>query len=104
MGLLAIPNCFVENALQIPLRQGRAFQIFLRLDLLGYYHGLPKLDRGHFLLPEALFGGLVLSEIQLSADQYDGDAGRVVVDFWVPLYSSQSCASLASLVAVVPWP
>lgn len=80
-----IPNSFVKDALQVPLRKGGALQIFLRLDFLGYNDSLAEFDRCHFLLSQALFGRLILSQIQLGTDKYDGDARRVVVNLGVPL-------------------
>lgn len=79
------PNCLVEDALQVALCEGRALEVLLRLDLLGNHDCLLVLDGGHLLLAQRLLGGLVVSQIELRADEDDGHARRVMVDLGVPL-------------------
>lgn len=85
------PNGLVKDALQVPLRERRTLQVLVRLDLLGNLHRLLVLDRRHLLLPQALSRGLVVAQIELGADQDDGDARSVVLNLGVPLQNvSQS--------------
>lgn|SRR5690242_2471233 len=79
------PNRLVEDALQVALCEGRALEVLLRLDLLGDHDCLLVLDGGHLLLAQRLLGSLVVSQIELGADEDDGDARCVVVDLGVPL-------------------
>ena len=104
MGIPDVPYSLIEHALQVPLRQSRALEVLLSLDFLCDNDGLSELNWGHFLLPQALFGCLILSEIQLSADQYNRDAGRVVINFWVPLSSGQFRAAMADFNVALPLP
>lgn len=55
------------------------------LDLLCDLHSLLILNRCHLLLPEALPGSLVISEIELRADENDRDTRSVVLNFGIPL-------------------
>ena len=80
-----IPNCLVENTLQVTLCEGGAFQVLLCFDLLGDYNCLLVLNWRHLLLPERLFGGLVVSQIELRTDKNDGHAWCMVVNLGVPL-------------------
>lgn len=79
------PNSLIEHALQVPLRECRALEVLLCLDLLRHHDGLLILDGRHLLLPQALARGLVIAQIQLRADEDDGDAGGVVLDLGIPL-------------------
>jgi hypothetical protein len=58
----------------------------LCLDLLGDHDSLLVLDWRHLLLPQRLLGVLVVPQIQLRSDEYDGDARRVMVNLGVPLF------------------
>lgn len=55
------------------------------LDLLCDLHSLLILNGGHLLLSEALPGSLVISEIELRADENDRDTRSVVLNFGIPL-------------------
>lgn len=79
------PNCFVKDTLKVALCERRALEVLLRLDLLCDHDGLLVLDRRHLLLPQRLLCGFIVPQIELCADEDDWYAGRVVVDFWVPL-------------------
>lgn len=81
------PNRLVEDALQVALCQGRAFEVLLRLDLFGNHDCLLILNGRHFLLSERLLGVLVISQIELCANKDDGHARRMMVNLWVPLIS-----------------
>lgn len=63
------------------------------LDLLRNHDSLLVLDRGHFLLAEALLGALIVSEIQLGADKDDGYIGGVMLDLGIPLHLAQHCSA-----------
>jgi len=76
---------FVKDALEVPLRQCRALQIFHRPDLFGDLHGALVGDRGHLPLSQLLAHFRIISEVEFGADQNDGDAWRVMLDFRVPL-------------------
>jgi hypothetical protein len=84
-----IPDSLVKYALQIPLRQGRALEVLVRLDVLCALQGLVVRHGLHALLPECLERGGVFPEIELRADENDGNVRRVVVDFGVPLSSAR---------------
>ena len=75
----------VKHALQIPLRQGRALEVLDGLDVLGDPDRLLVLYGLHLALAQLLLDLGVVAEVELCADQDDGDAGRVVLDFGVPL-------------------
>lgn len=85
MRFSSIPNSLVENALQVPLGQSRTLKVLVCLDVLGALQGLVIRYRLHFLLPEAIEGLRVFSQIKLSADEDDRDVGSMVVDLWEPL-------------------
>lgn len=53
----------VKHALQIPLRQRRALQVFDRLDILRNLHRLLVLDGRHLSLPQLLSHFRVVSKI-----------------------------------------
>jgi len=56
-------------------------------DLLGAHQSLVVRHRLHSLLPERLEGSGVFPQIQLGADEDDGNIGRMVIDLRVPLAS-----------------
>lgn len=64
----------------------------MRPDLFGANQRLVVGDRLHPLLSQRLERGGVFSEIELGADQDDGDVRRMVVDLGIPL----ECPMLAS--------
>lgn len=77
----------VEHALEVSLRERGALQVLHGLDLLGHLHRLLVLDRCHLSLPKLLADFRIVSEIELRADEDDGDAGCVMLDFGVPLFA-----------------
>ena len=79
------PDGFVENALQVALGERRAFKVFDSLDFLGCRHALLVRDWRHTPLAQRLFGGLVITKIEFGANEDDRNAGRVVLDFGIPL-------------------
>lgn len=83
--LQPLPDSFVEHALQVALRQCGALEVLMCADLLGYAQRLLVRDGLHLPGPEGFDGGAVVAEIQLGADQDDGDVGGVVLDFGEPL-------------------
>lgn len=54
-------------------------------DLLCYNKGLVVRDGLHALGSQALEGGRVFSQIELGADEDDGDRRSVMVNLWEPL-------------------
>ena len=82
---LYAPDGLVEDALQVALCERRALEVLLRLDLLGDHDGLLVLDGRHLLLPQRLLGRLIVPQIELGADEDNGNAGRVVIYLRVPL-------------------
>ena len=80
-----VPNSFVKDTLQVALCEGGALEVLLRLDLLCDHDGLLVLDGRHLLLPQRLLGGLIVPQIELGADEDNGNAGRVVIYLRVPL-------------------
>lgn len=89
MFLTNVPNGLIENALQVALCQGRALEVLLCLDLLGDHDGLFVLDGRHLLLPQRLFDTLIVPQVQLCADEDDGNTRRVVVNLGIPLMPGQ---------------
>ena len=57
----------------------------MRSDLLGHDQGLVVRDGLHPLGSQALEGGGVFSQIELGADEDDGDRRGVMVDLGKPL-------------------
>lgn len=101
-----IPDGLVKNTFQVPLGQSRALEILVSLDVLGALQRLIVRYRLHPLLSETLQSLGVFSQIELSADKYDRDVGRMVVDLWEPLQqlSVRPCpVTRASLVKVIRW-
>lgn len=80
-----IPNCLIKNGLQVSLSQGGALEIFMRSDVLRSSEGFVVGDGLHPLLAKALNGVGVLPQIELRADQDNGDVGSVMADLRVPL-------------------
>ena len=80
-----LPDSLVKDALEVPLRQGRALEVLVRLNLLGAHERLVVRDGLHPLLAQRLERVGVLPEVELGADEDDGDVGCVVVDLGVPL-------------------
>ncbi len=72
-------------------------------DLLGAEQGLVVRHGLHPLLPQRLEGARVLPQIQLGADEDDGDIGGMMVDLGVPLcfagveYSISLCSASSCL-------
>lgn len=79
------PDGFVKDTLEVALCEGRALHVFDGLDLLGDTDSLLVLDGCHLLLSQSLLGAFVIAKVKLGANQDDGDAGCVVLDFGVPL-------------------
>lgn len=84
------PDGLIKDELKIALGKGRAFHVFLCLDLLACGECLLVRNWCHLLLSKIsdLFG--VISQIQFSSDQDDGDTGCVVLDLREPLHSRVS--------------
>jgi hypothetical protein len=57
----------------------------VRADVLGDHQGLVVRHGLHALGAQALEGSRVLSQVELGADEDDGDGGGVVVDLREPL-------------------
>lgn len=82
---MSLPDGLVKDGFQVPLREGRALEVLVCPDVLGGSQCLVVGDGLHALLAEAVDGRRVLPQIELRADQDDGDIGRVMADLWVPL-------------------
>lgn len=92
--LAVIPDGLVENTFQVPLGQSRALKVLVSLDILGALQRLVVRYGLHPLLSETLERLGVFSQIELSANEYDRDVGRMVVDLWEPLFDSSAYCSL----------
>lgn len=79
-----VPDGFVEYALQVPLSQGGAFQVFMGLDLPRSCQGLLVRNWLHPLLLQALDRRLVIPQVQLGPNEYDGHVRRMVLDLGEP--------------------
>lgn len=64
----------------------------MRLDLLSTPKRLVIGYWLHALLAERLEGCWVIAEIELGADEDDGDVWSVVLDLWEPLVCVSCCA------------
>lgn len=84
-GYVDLPDSFVKDTLQISLREGRAFEVFLCFDLFGNCEGLFIRNWLHLLCTKIVSGSLILSQIQFGSHKNYGDIGRVMFDFWEPL-------------------
>jgi len=84
------PNSLIEYRLQVSLCQSRALEVLDGLDLLGTVKGLLVCDGSHPLLGQATNRVGIFTEIELGANQDDGDIGSMVINFGVPLQSSVS--------------
>jgi hypothetical protein len=85
-----IPDSLVKDTLEVSLRQSRALKVLVRLNLLGTSEGLLVRHWLHALLAQRLESRGVLPQIQLSADQDDGDVWGMMVDLRVPLSATVS--------------
>lgn len=88
-----IPNGLVENKFQVSLGQSRALDVLASPDVLLTLERLGIRYRRHSLLFETLDRIVVFFQIELSADEYDRDVGRMVVDLWEPLFHVSACCS-----------
>lgn len=75
----------VKDALEVSLRESRALEVLVSLNFLGTNEGLLIRYGLHALLSQRVEGGNVVAEIELGADEDDGNVGGVMVDFGVPL-------------------
>lgn len=89
-----IPDGLVEDTFQVPLGQSRALEVLVSLDILGALQRLIVRYRLHPLLSETLQSLGVFSQIELSANKYDRDVWRMVVDLWEPLHRLSVCHAL----------
>lgn len=76
---------FVEHALEISLRQGRALEVLDGFDLFGDLDCLLILYGLHLALTQLFFDLWVVAQVELGADEDDGNAGCVVLYLGVPL-------------------
>ena len=96
---------FVEDTLQIPLRERGALEVLHRLDVFRNLHSLLVLYGCHLPLAQRLANLMIVSEIELRADENDGNAGCVMLDFGIPL-NKISFAFIVVMVAMercIPW-
>jgi hypothetical protein len=80
-----IPDSFVEDTLQVTLRECRALEVLMCADLLSNREGLLIRDGLHLPRSESLNRVAVVAEIKLGADEDDRDVGGVMFDFGEPL-------------------
>lgn len=80
-----LPNGLVKHALQVALSECGALEILMCADLLGDGQGLLVRDWLHFAGAQGFGRGAIISQVELGADEDDGDIGGVVFDFGVPL-------------------
>lgn len=76
-------------------------------DLLGHGQGLLVRDGLHLAGSQGFGGRAVVSQVELGADQDDGDIGGVVFDLGIPLVAGQSHGSNGQCTvygaSLVPW-
>lgn len=90
LGKEVVPNRLVKHTLQVALSECGALEILMCADLLGDGQGLLVRDRLHLAGAQGFGSGAVVSQVELGADQDDGDVGGVVFDFREPLLRSVS--------------
>ena len=90
-------DSLIKDALEIPLRERGALEVLDGPDVLVDLHGLLVGDRHLLTLPQLLAHFGVVSQIELRAHEYDGHAGRVMLDFWVPLCAASMAESQRGL-------
>lgn len=78
------PNRLIKYALQVPLRQCRAFQVLMSPDITRDRQGLLVGHRGHAFGRQRVERDLIFTEIELCADQDDGHARGVVLNLGMP--------------------
>jgi len=81
----SVPYGFVEDTLQIPLRQRGALEVFDGFDLFGDRQRLLIRHRLHLFRAQVFCRRFVFAEVELRADEDDGHVGRVMFDFGMPL-------------------
>lgn len=103
---VCLPDSLVKDALEVSLRESRALEVLVSLNFLGTDEGLLIRHGLHALLSQGVEGGAVVAEIELRADEDNGNVGSVVVDFRVPLELGQSLIGITMevLTGHVPWP
>lgn len=79
------PDGIIKDGLQAQLCQSRALGVLECVDILGARQPPRVRDGGHPLLGQLVDRLLVVPLIELGADEDDGDIGRMMGDFWVPL-------------------
>jgi hypothetical protein len=77
-------NGLVENVLETLLSQSRAFHVFDGLDLLRHLRALLRCDGRQLLLGESVERFLVLTHIELGADEDHGSVGTMMLDLGHP--------------------
>lgn len=85
-----VPDSLVKHALQVALSECGALEVLMCADLLGDGQGLLVRDGLHLAGAQGFGGGAVVSQVELGADQDDGDVGGMVLDLGVPLLRSVS--------------
>jgi len=79
------PDGFVKHALQIALCESRALEVLLSPDFLAHLKGLFVLNRGSSHLAHALLGCFIIAQIELGANENDGNARSMMLNFRGPL-------------------
>lgn len=80
-----LPDSLVKDALQVALGQGRAFEVLVCANLLGHGQSLLVRDGLHLSGAQGFGCCAVVAQVELGADQDNGDAGCMVFDFGKPL-------------------
>lgn len=71
------------------------------MNLLRHGHSLLVLDRGHFLLAQVLTHDLIITQVELCANENDRNARGVVQDFREPLQAKSAGKLLLETIDVV---
>jgi len=85
---LDVPDSFIEDTLQVSLRQGRALQVLVGPNLLRNDQCLVIRNWLHALLSQALKCSGILSQVKLCANEDNGDGWGMVIDLREPLFSN----------------
>lgn len=81
-----VPNSLIEHALEVSLSKSRAFQVLVCPDLFRNDQGLVIRNWLHALLSQAIKCSGILSQVELRANEDDGNGWSMVIDLGEPLW------------------
>ena len=79
------PNSLIEHTLKVSLCQSGAFEILVSFNVFRTSQRLLVRHRLHTLRAERVYGGAIVTQIELGSDQDDWDIRSMMIDFREPL-------------------